>query len=113
MSRQETRLDERRESPMRHRPPISSMPLVTRRRLLAQASAMAGSALLLPVSARRVLSQPKLSDYPFKLGLASGDPVGDGFVIWSRLAPDPLNGGGMPAEAVEVRFEVARDSRFL
>jgi alkaline phosphatase D len=39
--------------------------------------------------------------------------VADGFVIWTRLAPEPLNGGGMPPDAVEVRWEVARDARFL
>ena len=26
-------------------------------------------------------------DYPFTLGVASGDPLPDGFVIWTRLAP--------------------------
>jgi alkaline phosphatase D len=56
---------------------------------------------------------PRLGAYPFTLGVASGDPVADGFVLWTRLAPDPLNGGGMPAEAVPVRFEVAADERFL
>ncbi len=29
---------------------------------------------------------------PFSLGVASGDPSSDGFVLWTRLAPDPLNG---------------------
>ena len=34
---------------------------------------------------------------PFTLGVASGDPVPDGVVLWTRLAPDPLvPGGGMP-----------------
>ena len=27
-------------------------------------------------------------------GVASGDPRDDGFVIWTRLAPRPLDGGG-------------------
>ena len=55
---------------------------------------------------------PRFSNYPFSLGVASGDPVSDGFVLWTRLAPDPLNGGGMPPEAVPVRWEVAQDERF-
>ncbi len=46
---------------------------------------------------------------PFTLGVASGDPSDDGFVLWTRLAPDPLNGGGMNPEAVQVRWEVATD----
>ena len=39
---------------------------------------------------------PKFKQYPFTLGVASGDPSPDGIVLWTRLAPDPLNGGGMP-----------------
>lgn len=50
--------------------------------------------------------------YPFKMGVASGDPVQDGVVLWTRLAPDPLNGGGMQTERVEVRWEVALDESF-
>lgn len=38
--------------------------------------------------------------------------MADGFVLWTRLAPDPLNGGGMGAETVEVRWEVAEDESF-
>lgn len=52
------------------------------------------------------------SDYPFSLGVASGDPLPDGFVIWTRLAPKPLEGGGMPAHPVEVSWTVAEDERF-
>src|SRR5262245_770420 len=33
-------------------------------------------------------------------------------VLWTRLAPDPTGGGGMPPIAVEVNWEVARDDRF-
>ncbi|MEJ7719302.1 MAG: alkaline phosphatase D family protein [Ilumatobacteraceae bacterium] len=32
----------------------------------------------------------------FTLGVASGEPTPDGVVLWTRLAPDPLMGGGMP-----------------
>lgn len=46
---------------------------------------------------------------PFSLGVASGDPSADGFVLWTRLAPDPLNGGGMSPDPVQVRWEVALD----
>ena len=38
----------------------------------------------------------RLSSSPFALGVASGEPTPDGFVLWTRLAPDPVNGGGMP-----------------
>ena len=51
----------------------------------------------------------KLVSYPFTLGVASGDPSPDGFVLWTRLAPKPLEGGGMPHENVLVDWQVADD----
>ncbi|RYY23123.1 MAG: alkaline phosphatase [Sphingomonadales bacterium] len=51
--------------------------------------------------------------YPFKLGVASGDPWPDGFVIWTRLATQPLApAGGMPMRAVPVSWEIAEDDSF-
>jgi alkaline phosphatase D len=52
--------------------------------------------------------------YPFTLGVASGCPTGDGVVLWTRLAPEPLSPdperpGGMPPAAVAVRWEIAED----
>jgi alkaline phosphatase D len=57
----------------------------------------------------RVQARPRWDASPFSLGVASGDPSEDGVVLWTRLAPDPLNGGGMPSAPVEVRWEVAED----
>ena len=54
---------------------------------------------------------PSFSADPFALGVASGDPSPDGFVLWTRLAPDPLNGGGLSGD-VGVRWEVAGDEGF-
>ncbi|GAB2994555.1 alkaline phosphatase D family protein [Saccharothrix stipae] len=54
-------------------------------------------------------------DNPFTLGVASGDPSSDGMVLWTRLAPRPLdeNGlGGMPNRVVPVHWELAEDERF-
>jgi alkaline phosphatase D len=59
-----------------------------------------------------VVRKPKLGANPFTLGVASGDPAPDGFVIWTRLAPKPLEGGGMPNDAVAVAWEVAEDEAF-
>src|SRR5436309_744152 len=53
--------------------------------------------------------------YPFTLGVASGDPAPDGFVIWTRLAPSPLNAdghGGMSSDPVTVEWQVANDQYF-
>lgn len=53
--------------------------------------------------------RPRFVVNPFTLGVASGDPMPDGVVLWTRLAPLPLEGGGMPDESVTVRWEVATD----
>ncbi len=60
----------------------------------------------------KLLSVPTFPEYPFALGVASGDPLPDGFVLWMRLAPYPLLGGGMPRRDVEVRWELASDEDF-
>jgi alkaline phosphatase D len=53
------------------------------------------------------------SDTPFKLGIASGDPSPDGFVIWTRLAPRPLDlHSGLRMTPQTVSWEVASDDRF-
>jgi len=54
---------------------------------------------------------PSFAADPFALGVASGDPGPDGFVLWTRLAPDPLNGGGIDGD-VGVRWEIASDDAF-
>jgi alkaline phosphatase D len=48
---------------------------------------------------------------PFALGVASGEPWPDGFVIWTRLATDPmaLDGNGGMGAPVAVAWEVAED----
>ena len=51
-----------------------------------------------------------LGDYPFSLGVGSGDPLPDSVVLWTRLAPEPLTpDGGMPDETVSVGWSVATD----
>jgi len=54
---------------------------------------------------------PRPSTSPFTLGVASGDPCASGVVLWTRLALDPLHGGGMPPHPVEVNWELAADDR--
>jgi alkaline phosphatase D len=49
---------------------------------------------------------------PFTLGVASGDPATGGVILWTRLAPDPLAGGGMPDGDVDVAWDIARDAAF-
>ncbi|CAM5252224.1 alkaline phosphatase D family protein [Streptomyces hirsutus] len=86
-----------------------------RRRVLTAGAAALGAAasaqLWLPATARAAERKP-LPDGVFSLGVASGDPLPDGIVLWTRLAPDPLNGGGMPDRTVPVEWQLAEDPRF-
>jgi alkaline phosphatase D len=51
--------------------------------------------------------------YPFKLGVASGDPLARGIVLWTKLATDPLvAGGGMAPVSVPVSWEISKDESF-
>jgi len=68
------------------------MQMFTRRRFLQSIGALA---------AANVLAQPRFGANPFSLGVASGYPARDGFVLWTRLL-------GVEAP-VAVRWEVAGD----
>src|SRR4051794_19730460 len=72
---------------------------LTRRLFLIQSAAFATT----------LYAAPSFKKYPFSLGVMSGDPTPDGFVLWTRLAPDPVNGGGMDSTAMEVEWLVAED----
>ena len=92
--------------------PLSSELNFTRRSFLIGGASFAAAALLSNRVKGAITTAPKFSSYPFTLGIASGDPAPDGFVLWTRLAPSPLEpGGGMPADPVEVSWQVAEDER--
>ena len=80
---------------------------LSRRRLLSAFGGAAITALAIPTESGKALAQAVFSTYPFQLGVASGDPSPDGFVIWTRLAPEPFEiGYGMPSAPVAVEWEV-------
>jgi len=84
---------------------------VSRRQWLAHAAALEAIPLLSRASFAR--ERPAFPADPFTLGVASGDPDATSVVIWTRLAPRPLEpDGGMPPEAVAVAWEVAADDTF-
>src|SRR6185369_16540252 len=83
--------------------------MIERRQLLAQAAALAGASLL-PGAWTSSVAATRIADYPFMLGVASGEPTPDGMVLWTRLAPKPLDpDGGMPPAPVAVTWEVGED----
>jgi alkaline phosphatase D len=81
---------------------------LTRRGFVAGA---AGAATIITVGPTRALAAT-LPTGLFALGVASGDPAPDGVVLWTRLAPQPTAGGGMPDRPVPVHWQVAEDERF-
>ncbi|MDI3387284.1 alkaline phosphatase D family protein [Streptomyces sp. B-S-A8] len=59
------------------------------------------------------LDARRISDDPFSMGVASGDPQPGNVVLWTRLAPQPFEAdGGLPARRVTVAWEIAHDDRF-
>ncbi|MCM8531778.1 MAG: alkaline phosphatase D family protein [Lentisphaeraceae bacterium] len=56
----------------------------------------------------------KFETTPFTLGVASGDPDHEGMVLWTKLAPKPLQiDYGMPLDSyAEVKWEIATDEAF-
>jgi alkaline phosphatase D len=84
---------------------------LTRRAFLRRAGALAAAGFLQPL-AGCAAGRVRFAAYPFALGVASGAPRPDGVVLWTRLAPLPLEGGGMEPRPVAVRWEVADDEGF-
>lgn len=79
------------------------------------AAACGGSGDAKPPAAPGLRAATPLSgvtDGVFGLGVASGDPLPDGVILWTRLAPKPTDGGGMPARAIPVDWQVAADEGF-
>ncbi|HTE47112.1 MAG TPA: alkaline phosphatase D family protein [Gemmatimonadaceae bacterium] len=61
----------------------------------------------------RVTTRPPFADDPFSLGVASGDPTPTGGVLWTRLAPRPLEpDGGMGGARTAVNWQLADDDKF-
>lgn len=83
--------------------------LIPRRRFLA--GSLASAAVAAPFGIVRGAPLSFSAD-PYTLGVASGAPRQDSVILWTRLAPRPLEEGGMPAVPVEVEWQVAEDEGF-
>jgi len=90
-------------------------PPIDRRRLIHGLGAGCLSLLAGPVVIRGAVAQSRSwTADPFSLGVASGSSRPDGFVLWTRLAPDPLSAnpatpGGMRGGDVPVAYEIGGD----
>src|SRR5438046_4379753 len=82
---------------------------MNRRALLGATARLAALAALGQLGACTQPGPFKFDRDPFTVGVASGDPLPDGVVLWTWLAPDPLAGGRMATAPVDVDWLVARD----
>lgn len=80
-----------------------------KRRRLLQLLGASAAAFYLPRSA---WSQTRFSSNPFTLGVASGSPLHDSVVLWTRLAVSDVLNVSLGREPVPVRWEVAHDAQF-
>ena len=106
----------RRGNEIRFRQDISLRTGATRRQFLTW-SALVGALAFTPELAGTTATASAQSvvtpDYPFRLGVASGDPLPDSVVLWTRLATDPFAPlGGMTPGVVPVRWQISADERF-
>lgn len=89
---------------------------LSRRDLLGALAGLGLTGALAALAPGRALAQAvqRFVGYPFTLGVASGYPRPDGFTLWTRLAPAPLQAdGGIERDAViAVQWQVAEDEGF-
>ena len=84
------------------------------RRLLLTYGAALSTVPWLGVGCQSHKHNAKFDGNPFTLGVASGDPDKEGMVLWTKLAPKPLQlDSGMPLEGhADVKWEISTDASF-
>ena len=89
---------------------------ITRRRFIRDTGVAVAGAIAAPalIGIGHAQQRAWRAGDPFSVGMASGSPRSDGFILWTRLAPKPLSadaGGvdGMSGEAITVAYEIADD----
>ncbi|QDT87501.1 alkaline phosphatase D family protein [Gimesia chilikensis] len=84
---------------------------ISRRLFLSYGAALS----TLPLLGRASWANPSpvFQKDPFSLGVASGDPDSTSVILWTRLAPEPLQPhGGLGPQPIEVKWELAEDEGF-
>ncbi|GFH35125.1 alkaline phosphatase D family protein [Streptomyces pacificus] len=94
---------------MTSRPPSSP----SRRSVVKAAAATAVATAAVPALAAPSAASPPEQGTAFRHGVASGDPLPDGVLLWTRVTPSPdaLPGSGK-GPATEVGWEIAEDQGF-
>lgn len=100
----------------------AQLPKPTRRDVIRAAFAFSASSIAMSLAPKTVraaggstggFNLPRFTGYPFTLGVASGYPRPDGFSIWTRLAPEPLQpDGGMQPDMIHLEWQIASDEKF-
>ena len=88
---------------------------VTRRVFVGGALAGAGLIAAPAIIGRASAQAVNWARDPFSLGVASGVPTPSGFVIWTRVAPEPLSPdpeapGGLSDASFTIAYEIATDA---
>jgi alkaline phosphatase D len=84
---------------------------VLNRRQALTGAAVAAGALVVGTQPAAASPVDDTAD-PFLLGVASGDPLADRVMLWTRLVRDPLAASSMPSRPIGVGWQIAEDERF-
>jgi alkaline phosphatase D len=85
---------------------------VNRRRFLTVCRDAIGVVALGAIETGAGQRGPRLQDSPFRLGIASGDPLPDSVVLWTKLDAHVLDRSGALPSPVPVSWEIADDEQF-
>lgn len=91
--------------------PVPGSQQISRRGILLAAAATAAASGSVGVDVRHAHADPVRND-PFRLGVASGDPLPDRVILWTRLVDDIADAASMGRRTVPVGWEVAVDPSF-
>src|SRR6266545_4812628 len=85
--------------------------VLNRRQVLTGAAVAAGAAVVGAGSASATPPSAETAE-PFLLGVASGDPLSDGVMLWTRLVHNAFEAQSMGSRPQLVGWQVAEDEHF-
>ncbi|MEN3308683.1 MAG: alkaline phosphatase [Micromonosporaceae bacterium] len=85
---------------------------LNRRQVLTGAAGVAGAAVLPAALATPAAAHSAETSDPFLLGVASGDPLPESVILWTRLVRDPNDAASLGSRPIAVGWQVARDEHF-